>query len=70
MKKLFLVSILTLLSSHVLSAPRETETQTFDDSICLTRGLDLKQKMKEVDEMIANSAGVINEGSDSSAVSQ
>ncbi|WP_412474009.1 hypothetical protein [Halobacteriovorax sp. YZS-1-1] len=70
MKKLFLVSILSLLTSYVLSAPRETPTETFDDSICLTRGLDLKQKMKEIDELIAKSAGSVIESDNSSATSQ
>ena len=55
MKKLFLLTVLTLLTTHVLAAPRETPTDTANDSICLRKGLNLKMKMKEVDDLIAKS---------------
>ncbi len=55
MKKLFLVSILSLLTSYVLAGVRETPTDTSTNSICVRKSLNLKMKMQEIDKLIAKS---------------
>lgn len=70
MKKLFLVSVLALLSTQVFAGVKEATTNTSDDSICETRGLNLKQKMQEIDELIASSGGTIERETESKSINQ
>lgn len=70
MKKLFLISVLAMLSAHVLAAPKEASTDTASDSICMNRSTDLKMKMKEVEELLAQSAQQVDKSNDSKVISQ
>ena len=71
MKKVALLSLLTIVSLQVMAAPKESMTDTANDSICLTRSTDLKKKMKEVDELIAQSnKGATEISTDTKVISQ